>query len=65
MSSNNSKQVTFSTGSGKHGGWMFHGYIFFVLYDSPRVEKEVSIEIVSGCFSGGDETLLDKKKEQP
>ena len=45
---------------GKPRGWMFHGYIFFVLY-SPRVEKEVSIEKVSGCFARGDELLQGKK----
>ena len=54
-------------GSGKPKGWMFHKYIFFVLY-SPRVEKEVSIETVSGCFSRGTRTYMAERQvtvEQP
>ena len=52
--------LVLGSAGGKPTGWMFHGYIFFVLY-SPRVEKEVSIENVSDCFSRCGENLKGKK----
>jgi hypothetical protein len=48
------------SGIGKPDGWMFNGYIFFVLY-SPRVEKGHDNSKVSRCFSRGDEHLHGEK----
>jgi hypothetical protein len=48
------------TGTGKPDGWMFFGYIFFVLF-SPRVEKGLDNSKVSSCFSRGDENLKGEK----